>query len=182
MSQPHEEHTALISTPKQLIAVVLAAFLVPIIGIFLLIKFVMTDAPGERKAESYDRVMQRIQPVGNDLYFTDKPVPAMPAAPAAMPAMPKPGAMAVAQPAAAGAGKGKAVYDATCQMCHGAGLAGAPKLGDKAAWAPRIATGIASLYNSALAGKNAMPAKGGNAGLADADVKAAVDFMVSASK
>jgi cytochrome c5 len=61
-------------------------------------------------------------------------------------------------------------------------LAGAPKFGDKAAWAPRIATGAGALHNSALHGKNAMPPKGGNLALTDADVIAAVDYMASAAK
>ena len=59
---------------------------------------------------------------------------------------------------------------------------GAPKLGDKAAWEPRIKGGIDTLYNSALRGKNQMPAKGGNPALPDAEVKAAVDYMVNAAK
>jgi cytochrome c5 len=80
------------------------------------------------------------------------------------------------------AADGKAVYDATCAACHGTGAAGAPKLGDKAAWAPRIATGTAALNGSALKGKGVMPAKGGNSGLADADVIAAVAYMVGQSK
>jgi cytochrome c5 len=65
---------------------------------------------------------------------------------------------------------------------HGTGVAGAPKLGDKAAWAPRIKQGKVTLYNHALHGKGAMPPKGGNASLADDAVKAAVDYMVSASQ
>ena len=67
-------------------------------------------------------------------------------------------------------------------MCHGAGVAGAPKAGDKAAWAPRLKIGVDALYASALKGKAAMPAKGGNASLPDADVKAAVDYLVAAAK
>lgn len=78
--------------------------------------------------------------------------------------------------------KGKSVYEASCGTCHGAGVAGAPKLGDKAAWGPRIKSGNDTLYGSALKGKGAMPAKGGNAGLSEADVKAAVDYMVGQSK
>jgi cytochrome c5 len=62
------------------------------------------------------------------------------------------------------------------------GVANAPKLGDKTAWAPRIAAGMDSLYNNALKGKNAMPAKGGNAALNDDEVKAAVDFILSSVK
>lgn len=83
---------------------------------------------------------------------------------------------------AAGKPDGKKIYDSTCTACHAAGVAGAPKFGDKAAWAPRLKAGIASLYNSALKGKNAMPPKGGNLTLGDADVKAGVDYMTAAVK
>jgi cytochrome c5 len=69
-----------------------------------------------------------------------------------------------------------------CFSCHDSGVAGAPKLGDKAAWAPRIATGNDAMYATSLNGKGAMPAKGGNPALSDAEVKAAVDFMVAQSK
>ena len=82
----------------------------------------------------------------------------------------------------ADASKGKAIYEATCVVCHGAGVAGAPKTGDKAAWAPRIKSGIDALYASSIKGKNAMPPKGGNMSLADGDVKAAVDYLVSQAK
>ena len=84
------------------------------------------------------------------------------------------------------AADGKGTYDKACMACHAAGVAGAPKLGDKAAWGPRIAQGNDTLYGHAIKGfqgkKGFMPAKGGNASLADADVKAAVDFMVGQSK
>ena len=80
------------------------------------------------------------------------------------------------------AADGKAVYEATCAMCHAAGVAGAPKFGDKAAWAPRIATGKAALVASVLKGKNAMPPKGGNAALKDDDIAAAVDYITAAAK
>ena len=67
--------------------------------------------------------------------------------------------------------------------CHAAGVANAPKLGDKAAWAPRIAKGKPVLYDHAVKGfNNVMPAKGGNASLSDADVKAAVDYMLAQAK
>jgi len=89
-----------------------------------------------------------------------------------------------APPAAVAAAKpdGKKLYDAACTACHATGVAGAPKLGDKAAWAPRIKTGSDALYASALKGKGAMPAKGGNPATPDADVRAAVDYMVNAAK
>ncbi|HYP67881.1 MAG TPA: c-type cytochrome [Thiobacillaceae bacterium] len=85
-------------------------------------------------------------------------------------------------PDAAELAKGKNVFEGTCKACHETGVAGAPKFGDKAAWAPRIKTGFEALYTSAVKGKNAMPAKGGNASLTYADVKAAVDYMVSKAK
>lgn len=84
--------------------------------------------------------------------------------------------------AGAMAADGKAVYDATCVACHAAGVANAPKLGDKAAWAPRIATGKAALLASVKAGKGAMPPKAGNAALTDADITAAIDFMLASVK
>jgi len=73
-----------------------------------------------------------------------------------------------------------------CGVCHGAGVAGAPKFGDKAAWAPRIAQGNDTLYTHAIKGfqgkAGMMPAKGGNASLKDEDVKASVDYMVGKAK
>ncbi|GMR17966.1 MAG: hypothetical protein BMS9Abin33_0363 [Gammaproteobacteria bacterium] len=84
------------------------------------------------------------------------------------------------------AADGKATYGTACVACHGTGAAGAPKLGDKADWTARIAQGNATLYEHALKGyqgkKGFMPAKGGNATLADDAVKAAVDYMVAGSK
>jgi cytochrome c5 len=105
----------------------------------------------------------------------------MAAAPAAEKAAPAPAAEKAAA-SAAGKADGKKVYETTCTVCHGAGIAGAPKAGDKAAWAPRLKTGMDALYASALKGKGAMPAKGGNNALADADVKAAVDYLASLAK
>ena len=75
-------------------------------------------------------------------------------------------------------------YKGTCGVCHDAGVGGAPKLGDKAAWAPRLKQGKDALYKVSLQGKpgTAMIAKGGNAKLTDADVKAVVDFMMAKAK
>jgi cytochrome c5 len=76
---------------------------------------------------------------------------------------------------------GKALYQQVCQACHAAGVLNAPKFGDKAAWAPRLKDPMDTVYNYALHGKGAMPPKGGS-NAPDADVKAAVDYMVSAAK
>jgi cytochrome c5 len=102
--------------------------------------------------------------------------PATPAAPVA--AQTVAAAPAAAAPAAA---NGEAVYKQACFACHATGAANAPKLGDKAAWAPRIAQGNAKLYESSIKGKGAMPPKGGSSA-PDADIRAAVDYMVGASK
>ncbi|HMU88053.1 MAG TPA: c-type cytochrome, partial [Agitococcus sp.] len=78
--------------------------------------------------------------------------------------------------------KGEDVYKAVCAMCHGAGVAGAPKFGDKAAWKARIAQGTPVLYDHALKGIRAMPAKGTCATCTEKEIKNAVDYMVSKAK
>jgi cytochrome c5 len=111
------------------------------------------------------------------------PVAAAPVAAAPATAAPAAATPAAAAPATADAGK--ALYGSTCIACHGAGIAGAPKFGDKAAWAPRVAHGVNVLYDHALKGfqgkGGVMPPKGGSAA-PDADVKAAVDYMAAAAK
>ena len=77
---------------------------------------------------------------------------------------------------------GEDVYKTLCTTCHAAGVAGAPKTGDKTEWAPRIATGSAALLKTAISGKGAMPPRGGGADLSDAELKAAVDYLVSKAK
>jgi len=74
---------------------------------------------------------------------------------------------------------GQQIYRQTCAFCHDEGVTGAPKIGDAGAWSPRLAQGMDTLYASALHGKNAMPAKGGNPSLADVDVRAAVDYLAA---
>ncbi|WP_029001512.1 c-type cytochrome [Azohydromonas australica] len=108
------------------------------------------------------------------------------AAPAAAAATPAPAATVAAAapapaPAAQAGAAAPALYTQTCQTCHGAGIAGAPKVGDKAAWAPRVAQGIDALTASAIKGKGAMPPKGGSTA-SDADIKAVVTYMANASK
>ncbi|MFT3735539.1 MAG: c-type cytochrome [Rhodocyclaceae bacterium] len=90
---------------------------------------------------------------------------------------------ATAAPAAAGGPvDGKKIYETSCAACHATGAAGAPKAGDKGAWGPRIAAGKDTLYKHALEGKGAMPPKGGNPSLSDAEIKAVVDHLVSLAK
>lgn len=74
---------------------------------------------------------------------------------------------------------GRAIYDSYCMACHSTGAAGAPKLGDVAAWSPRVATGLAALLVTASKGKGAMPPRGGNAALTDPELKAVVSYMVA---
>lgn len=102
------------------------------------------------------------------------PVAVMAAAPAA--------AAAPAPAATKAVANGEALYKQACLACHAAGVAGAPKLGDKAAWAPRIKTGVDAMTASVIKGKGAMPAKGGAAGASDADLRAAVEYMVASVK
>jgi cytochrome c5 len=92
-------------------------------------------------------------------------------------------AVAAAAPAAKAdaGGAAPALYTQACQVCHAAGVAGAPKLGDKAAWAPRLAQGVDGLTASAIKGKNAMPPKGGSAA-SEAEIKTVVAYMVSSVK
>ncbi len=111
-----------------------------------------------------------------------EPVAAAPAPAEVKPAEPAPVVVAAAAvPAAAATTAVPALYTQACSVCHGAGIAGAPKLGDKAAWAPRLAQGIDGLTANAIKGKNAMPPRGGSQG-SDADIKAVVTYMVNAVK
>ena len=88
----------------------------------------------------------------------------------------------VAAAAPAAARSGEDVYQASCFACHGTGAAGAPKVGDAAAWGPRAAKGIDGLMNSALNGLNAMPPRGTCGNCSDDDLKAAIEYMVENSK
>lgn len=74
---------------------------------------------------------------------------------------------------------GQAIWEGTCSTCHQTGLAGAPIIGDRKAWDKRIARGKESLYEHAITGWGYMPARGGNPELDDAQVKLAVDYMLS---
>ena len=157
MSDPQDHdapHEGPIKTPKQLIWTVVASFVVPIVIIVLLVNYVaMGDKSGAgTEGMSEQAVALRIQPVGT-VALKD--------------------ASAVAE-----LRTGEQVYAAQCTACHAAGLAGAPKSGDEAAWAPRIKTGYAALLNSALKGKGAMAAQGGGE-FSDFEIGRAVVFMAN---
>jgi cytochrome c5 len=190
MTQPH--HSDVIEDniethPVRLAIGIVIGAIALVVGIILLAQFAV-GAYGARSlkgdpAMSDDAVKKRLAPIAKVEIDPNAPPPA-PAASAAAAAPVT--AAAIPPPAAKGApvaaASGKATFDATCAACHGTGVAGAPKAGDKAAWAPRIKQGKDQLYASALKGKGAMPPKGGNLTLADADVKAAVDYLLDSVK
>ena len=86
-----------------------------------------------------------------------------------------------AKPAESAKVDGKAVFEANCKACHGGLIPGAPAVGKKEDWAPRIKQGKDTLHKHALEGFNSMPAKGGNSSLSNDEVKAAVDYMANES-
>ena len=159
MSDAHNEHESAIRTPKQLVAAVAGFFLVTVIGIILLVSFVTTTklTGAGTESQSAEAIAARVRPVADEGY-TLKDVDA-----------PK-----VLQPA-------EAVFTAICAACHTSGAAGAPKLGDAGAWAPRIAQGYDTLLKHAIEGIRAMPAKGGNPDLDDVEVARAVVYMANKS-
>jgi cytochrome c5 len=154
MSQS-SEHESVIKTPKQLIVVVLASFLVPIFAIVLLVTFVT----GAKKPSA-----------GSDA-FSEKAIAAR-LAPVARTEFKDPNAVKVLK-------TGEQVYKEICTACHAAGAAGAPKSGDLAAWAPRIKTGYDALLKSVINGKGAMPPRAGNPALDDVELGRAVVFMAN---
>lgn len=142
-----------------------------------------------RDAEIGRAVVHMANSAGGKFAEPQLPAPAAAAAPAAAPA---PAAVAAAPAAAAptaaapasatvAGGAGEALYKQACSVCHVAGVAGAPKLGDKAAWAPRVGAGLDALTATVIKGKGAMPPKGGSTA-PDADIKAAVQYMLAAVK
>lgn len=184
MSEIHiEDHSAPVKTPRQVVILLVLAFAVPVLLIVMVSQLVTSgmEVGKGSPAMSDEAIASRLKPVGEVVVDPNAPKPE-PAAPAAVAAVPAPTPAPAGTAPAAGAGKGKSIYDANCAACHAAGVAGAPKAGDKAAWAPRIKSGLDGLYTSALKGKNAMPPKGGNLSLSDADVKAAVDYLVGLAK
>lgn len=152
-----EGHEGLIKTPKQLIVTIVLSFIVPVIIIFLLIRLVLSSmipAAGS-DAQSPEAIASRLKPVAG-FALVDANAPKV-------------------------LKTGDQVYESTCSACHTAGVAGAPKLGDNAAWAPLIKEGYEQMLQIALHGKGAMPAKGGNPTLSDLEVERAMVYMANKS-
>jgi cytochrome c5 len=153
MSQAHDEHESPIKTPKQLILAVIFAFVVPIFAIVLLVKNVGSDAREGAGADALgaEATAARIQPVGAvTIKLEGGPLKS-----------------------------GEEVFKGQCTACHTAGLAGAPKFGDAAAWGPRVGKGYEALLTSALKGKGAMGAQGGG-DFSDVEIGRAVVYMANA--
>ena len=165
--------------PLKLAAGIAVGAVALIVGIILLVQFAVgayaSRSLKDDPAMSDAAVAKRLAPVA--ALAIDPNAPPAAAAPVAPPAIAPP-----SPKTAQAAASGKSTFDAVCTACHGTGVAGAPKVGDKTAWAPRVKSGKDALYASALHGKGTMPPKGGNPALSDADVKAAVDYMVAAAK
>lgn len=162
-----EENGALVKTPKQLIIVCVLALAIPV-AIALLGAQLLSGSKHIDRSEPKKQVEQRIKPVGELMKFDGTPPPA-PAAASVVAVVAK-------------AKSGEEVYNGACVACHGVGIAGAPKTGDKALWSPRVAQGVSVLYEHAIKGYKGMPAKGGQAGLSDDEVKAGVDYQIAKLK
>ena len=149
------EHESPIKTPQQLIMVVVMSFVVPVIGILLLVQLVIGGIKTGPAAGSPEAITERIKPVAQ---------------------------VNVAAGGAGGAAQtGEQVYQAVCMGCHGAGVAGAPKMGDAGAWGKLIAEGQKKLVADAMKGIRGMPPKGGNPDLSDYEFERAVVFMANKS-
>ena len=161
---------------------VLGILLAVTIGLIVLARVIATNTSLANKKEDpvfAQQLEQRIQPVARVAIAGQASPDVVPPAPAAD------ATAAAAAPAAAGL-TGEEVYNQACVACHGAGVAGAPKLGDKAAWAPRLAQGMDTLHQHALQGfqgkSGYMPPKGGRTDLSDQSIIAAVDYIAAAGK
>lgn len=153
----HEGHEGPIKTPKQLIVTVILAFIVPILVIVLLINLVMTTTKmgSGSDAQSPEAIASRIKPVAG-FSLVDANAPKV-------------------------FKTGQQVFDTTCTACHTAGVAGAPKIGDTAAWAPFVKAGYEDMVKNAIHGIGAMPPKGGNPSLSDFEVERAVVYIANKS-
>ena len=138
-----------------------------LIGVALLVALIYTLTAGRFESDEVtvpEAIMtERLAPIGK--VNTDVAAVAAPAAPAGA--------------AAASGDPGEALYNRVCQACHAAGVAGAPLLGNKEAWQPRVDQGEAALLQSVVNGKGAMPPKAGCTDCSEDELKAAIDFMLS---
>ena len=152
----HEVHEGPIKTTKQLIAAVVASFVVPIIAIIMLANFVNfgSRSGAGSEAMSAEAVAKRIQPVGSIEIKDASDIKSLKS--------------------------GEQVFQAQCSVCHTAGVAGAPKLGDEAMWAARIKTGYDALLASSLKGKGNMGAQGGG-DFSDFEIGRGVVYMANKS-
>ena len=150
-SHTEEDHTGPIKSPRQLLMAVFFSFVIPIFIIIGLVYYVTShDKPAAGATNVEKSVEERIQKVGTvQIRDANREMKT-----------------------------GDAVYNAQCAACHANGAAGAPKFGDKTAWAPRIKTGFDALWNSALKGKNAMGAQGGG-DFEDFEIARAVVYLVN---
>jgi cytochrome c5 len=151
----HDAHESPIKTPKQLITTIVLCFIIPIVLLILLAGWVASGVKpqaGLDKVQIVQRTEGLIKPIANHVYKSVDEVRT-----------------------------GEQIYTEVCASCHTAGLMNAPKLGDIAGWATRLKMGLEGLVASAIKGKGAMPAKGGNADLSDTDIQNAVIYMTNAS-
>jgi cytochrome c5 len=147
----HDEHSSFIKTPQQLITIVILAFVVPILGIVLTVQLVVNRPHADPAALTPEAISARIQPVGKVEFAA----------------------------AAGGAAKGgEEIVKEVCSACHQAGVANAPKIGDKAAWAPRLKLGLDGLLQSVIKGKGAMAPRAGTS-LSDQELAGAIVFMAN---
>ena len=150
------EHESFIKTPKQLIVVGVLSFAVPVIFLMMLAQFVISGSKDHAASASPEVVAARIKPVADVT-------------------------VAAGDAAAGGARSGEDIVKNVCSVCHGTGAAGSPKIGDKAAWAPRLAQGLDGLLKNAIHGKGAMPPRGGLPDLSDYEVARAIVYMTGQS-
>lgn len=152
-----EEHASPIKTPKQLVVTIVLSFVIPIAIIILLVNMVVSGTKVGAGSDTLteEAVTKRIAPVAG-FALVDANAPKV-------------------------FKTGEQVFAAVCTACHTAGIAGAPKMGDNAAWAPFIKSGYDTMLNVALHGKGGMPAKGGNPTLSDYEVARAVVYMANKS-
>jgi cytochrome c5 len=164
-SHNNEVHESPIRTPQQLIVVVALAFIVPIVIIVLLTWYVGASVKVGAGSDALtpEAIAERIAPIGR--VVTE----------------PEAGVVATSTAVVKAALRtGAEVYSAACTACHSAGVLGAPKTGDAAAWKPRLSAGLEALVTSALKGKGSMPAQGGGA-YSDEEVRRAVIHMANGS-